>query len=156
MTYVFDTCSFIVLGHYFPERFPSLWNRLGELVRDDGVISVREVFNEFQKRNSRPHMFQWVQSNKGIFLMPDEHESAFLRQIFSVPHFQNIIPNEARLSGSPVADPLVIASAKVRNGCVVTEEQWKPNAAKIPNICEHFDIECTDLEGFMAREGWEF
>jgi hypothetical protein len=35
-------------------------------------------------------------------------------------------------------------------------EQLKPNAAKIPNICDHFSVPCFDLEEFMEAEGWEF
>ena len=53
----------------------------------------------------------------------------------------------------PVADPFVIALAKVRDGCVVTEETMRPNAAKVPNVCEHFGIEYTNVEGFMNKEG---
>ena len=35
-------------------------------------------------------------------------------------------------------------------------ERLKPNAVKVPNICEHFKIPYLDLEGFMESEGWEF
>jgi hypothetical protein len=35
-------------------------------------------------------------------------------------------------------------------------EQFKKNAAKIPNICQHFGVPCLDLRGFMAKEGWVF
>jgi hypothetical protein len=55
-----------------------------------------------------------------------------------------------------VADPFVIACAKIHDGTVVTEEQFKPNAAKIPNVCQHFNIPCVDLEGFMKQQAWSF
>jgi hypothetical protein len=48
---------------------------------------------------------------------------------------------------------LDIASARVRGGCVVTEEANKPNAAKIPNVCEHFGIHWTNVEGFWKQNG---
>jgi hypothetical protein len=35
-------------------------------------------------------------------------------------------------------------------------EEFKPNGAKIPNICDHFGIGCLSLEEFMEREGWQF
>jgi hypothetical protein len=50
----------------------------------------------------------------------------------------------------------VIAKAKVVGGCVVTQEKKKPQAAKIPNVCEHFGIHCVNLEGFMEQENWTF
>jgi hypothetical protein len=35
-------------------------------------------------------------------------------------------------------------------------ERLKPNAVKVPNICEHFKIPYLYLERFMESEGWEF
>jgi hypothetical protein len=49
-----------------------------------------------------------------------------------------------------------VARAYAVGGTVVTMERLKPNAVKVPNICQHFKIPCLDLEGFMEREGWEF
>ena len=63
---------------------------------------------------------------------------------------------QSRLTGIPCTDPFVIAKAKFVDGCVATEEKQKKNAAKIPNVCERFEIDCTNLQGFMEREGWTF
>jgi hypothetical protein len=50
----------------------------------------------------------------------------------------------------------VIARAAAVKGVVLTMEQLKPNAAKIPNICSHFKQPCMDLRRFMAAENWSF
>lgn len=50
----------------------------------------------------------------------------------------------------------LVAAAGARGGCVVTEEANTQNAAKIPNVCEHFGVDCTNVEGFMERESWTF
>jgi hypothetical protein len=63
---------------------------------------------------------------------------------------------KARLQGKEVADPYLIAKAKVLNICVVTEEKLKDNAAKIPNVCQNFDVCCMNLEQFMQKERWSF
>ncbi len=60
------------------------------------------------------------------------------------------------LKGGRNADPFVIAKAAVTQCAVVTMEIRKPNAAKIPNICDHFGIPCRSLEEFMEIEAWEF
>ena len=60
------------------------------------------------------------------------------------------------LRGGRNADPFLIARAAVVGATVVTMEQFKPNAAKIPNICQHFDVQCVDLRGFMEKERWIF
>jgi len=64
-----------------------------------------------------------------------------------------LISQKSMLQGTPVADPFVI---KVMSGKVVTQEIFKPYAAKIPNVCMHFDIPFTNLQGFMETEGWIF
>jgi len=157
MTYVFDTSSFIVLGHYFPKQFPSFWDRLNAAVSAGQALSVREVRNELDYHATRDHLREWIKTNRHIFLSPTPQEMAFVAKIFSVRHFQQLVGEKQRLQGRPVADPFVIAAAAVKgDACVVTEETCKPNAAKIPNVCEHFHIACVSLEGFMAEEGWTF
>ncbi|NQS98735.1 MAG: DUF4411 family protein [candidate division Zixibacteria bacterium] len=156
MIYVFDTSSFIVIGHFFHDRFPSFWERFDRYIEEGKIISVREVLAELDNQATRSHLKNWIASNKGIFLVPIEQELKFIREIFERQHFRQIIKAKDILNGKPVADPFVIAKAKAVNGIVVTEEVWKKNAAKIPNICSHYDIEYTNLEGFMTREGWEF
>nr|VFJ92308.1 MAG: protein of unknown function (DUF4411) [Candidatus Kentron sp. LFY] len=68
-----------------------------------------------------------------------------------------MISKQKTLQGKPVADPFVIALAKcLENSCVVTSETKSSNAAKLPNVCEHFKVDWTNLEGFMEREDWRF
>ncbi len=156
MIYVFDTSCFKVLKNYYPSRFPSLWSGIGDLADSGRLISVREVLNELELYNEADFLQTWAKNYKQIFLTPSNDEQLFVREIFKIPHFQALISQKSILRGTPVADPFVIAVAKARKGCVVTQESKKPNAAKIPNICEHFGIECVSLEGFMEKEGWEF
>ena len=73
------------------------------------------------------------------------------RKTFSEEH-----RNKNLLSGKPVADPFIVASAKLNNAIVVTQEKLKENASAIPNLCKHFDIKCFDLEGFLNKENWKF
>ena len=59
-------------------------------------------------------------------------------------------------SSTTYADAFVIAKAFVVQGTVVTMEGIRPNAVKIPNICQRFNIPCMSLEEFMEGEGWVF
>jgi hypothetical protein len=156
MVYVFDTSSFRVLGNYFPQRFPSFWKLFDTSVLKGEIISPREVYNELRGQVNKPHLLAWINTNKMIFEIPGEKETEFVGQIFAIPHFQQLVSERHRLRGTPVADPFVIAMAKVRGGCVVTEEAKKENAARIPNVCEHFEIPWRNVEGFMEAKGWEF
>lgn len=157
MIYVFDNSSLRVLCEsYYPQRFPTLWEKFDVLVSGGQITSVREVYNEIMKWNPNRRLVQWAQNNKQLFPPSTPEELDFVKQIFSVPHFQTLIEHKKILQGTPVADPFVIAKAKIENGVVVTQETFKDNAARIPNVCKHFSVEYTDLEGFMEGEGWKF
>jgi len=165
MIYVFDTSSIRSLQHFYPRVFKSIWDGLDALVQQEQLISTREVFNELERQDVSAEVLKWTKDNKQIFTTPTAAELQFVATIFQVKHFQSIIGVQQRLKGTPVADPFVIACAKISQGTVVTEEGWlrpsdklapKPNAAKIPNVCAHFKVPCVDLEEFMQQQGWVF
>lgn len=156
MVYIIDTSSFIVLGHYFPERFPSFWEKFNSFVANHQIISTREVYNELDNEISKKHLMDWVNVNKSIFLTPCSEETSFVSEIFKIPHFHQLIKQKQMLTNGPAADPFVIALAKVQDACVVTEESNKKNSAKIPTVCEYFGITCINLESLMERESWSF
>jgi hypothetical protein len=155
--YVFDNNSLRVLCEsYYPARFPSLWEKFDRLVSEERATSVREVLREIEKWSSGRRLVRWAKDHKEFFPPSSPDELTFVGQIFAVRHFQGLIRKRKILEGFPVADPFVIARAGITHGVVVTQEQFKENAPQIPNVCQHFGIECVDLEGFMEREGWEF
>lgn len=156
MIYVFDTSSFVDLKYFYPSTFTTLWSNLDSMIASGTILSVSESYNELLNYNDVDYIQNWAKKNKSIFLKPTNAELQFVGKIFTVPHFQYLIGNQAMLKGTPVADPFVIASAKVKNGTVVTQEKHKPNAAKIPNVCQHFKIACINLEAFMSNQGWRF
>lgn len=156
MPFVFDTSSFRVLENYYRETFRSFWEKFDGLVRRQEVLSVREVYRELEQQVTKEWFRQWLGGHKPIFLTPTAAETEFVARIFAVPHFQGLVTKRQLLKGMPVADPFVVACGGVRSGCVVTEEALKPNAAKIPNACQHFAIDCVNLEGCLDRLGWRF
>lgn len=156
MIYVFDTSSLSKLKHFYPGVFKSVWQGLEALIQNGELISTREVWKEMERGNSDQYTNEWFKNHKEIFTMPTAAELQFVAEIFTIQHFHMLIGEQQRLKGTPVADPFVIACAKIHGGTVVTEEQLKPNAAKIPNVCEHFKIPCINLETFMRQQGWSF
>ena len=79
-----------------------------------------------------------------------------VKRIFAVGHFQQVIEQKKLYKGGNNADPFVVAKAAVTDGTVVTLESNLPNASRMPNICDHFDVQWLNLEDFMETEGWEF
>lgn len=157
--YVFDTSSFSQLfGSYYPSVFPTLWALFDEMVKTDRLVSVREVRNEIERNPGTRlgTLTDWCASHQELFTTPSPQEQTRVASIFHNSHFLQLVTQKALLKGTPVADPFVVAKSWEIGGCVVTEEAYKRNAAKIPNVCEHFGVDYTNLEGFMERERWQF
>ncbi|VVH61084.1 hypothetical protein BSPWISOX_2745 [uncultured Gammaproteobacteria bacterium] len=154
MIYVFDSNTLIkIFNHYYRAQFPSFWQKFDNYIANGKIISVRAVKTEL--KDGKDLLADFVMANN-IFDMPTDDEAGFIKEIFEVEHFQGLINKKARLQGKEVADPYLIARAKVLDICVVTEEKFKPNAAKIPNVCQKFNVRCINLEQFMQDEGWSF
>jgi hypothetical protein len=100
--------------------------------------------------------FEWAKVHSNLFAAPTAAEGGFVSQIYRVTHVQQNIEQRKILRGGKCADPFVIAKAAIERRSVVTVEELKPNAVKIPNICQHFGIQCYSLEEFMRMERWEF
>ena len=157
MIYVFDTNSLSnVLNHYYRDRFPSFWEKFDEMIDNKGVISVREVRFELEARFDETTIDQLQQHNADFFEDPTVEELAFVTKIYSIPHFQQNLGKKKLLQGGYFADPFIIAKSKIKEAFVITEEEKPKNGARIPNICEHFGVECEKLEGFLIREDWRF
>lgn len=156
MRYIFDTSAFIVLKNYYPATFTTLWRHVDKLVVNGTVASVREVFNELLNYNDVDFIQEWAKQHKSVFTKPSNDELLVVQQILADPHFQTLVGAKAILKGTPVADPFVVAAGKIKNATVVTQESFKPNAAKVPNACRKLKVPCVNLEDFMAQQGWEF
>jgi hypothetical protein len=156
MKYVFDTSPLSTLHrNYYRGVFRSLWRDFDALVDSGQLTSTREVMREIEGAPIEA-LRQWANDHPDLFPTPTAKEAQFVIGIFAVPHFQNNIETKKLLRGGLVADPFVIARAAVTDASVVTMETLKPNAADIPNICQHFSIPCLTLEQFMEAEGWSF
>ena len=143
---------------YYKDRFPSFWSRFNDLVRTGRAGSVSEVEAELLRRAGLDSAVRELkQLNHAFFTIPTNEEQAFVSQIFGIPQFRGLISAKAITKGDPVADPFLIAKAGASMGMrVVTEETRRPNAVRIPNVCDHFNIECINLQQLMEREGWQF
>jgi len=156
MKYVFDTSPFSVLfKNFYRKQFPTLWERFDELVEQGLIVSTREVAREIQDCPIE-NLREWAREHENLFTTPTAAEAAVVSRIFAVRHFQQNIERQKLYKGGKCADPFVVARAVVESAAVVTMESLRPNSAKIPNICERFEVSWFTLQSFMEREQWEF
>jgi hypothetical protein len=156
MSYAFDNSPLSHLfKNFYRDAFPSLWEKFDALVDEGRILSTREVLREIGDSSIEP-LRDWCEDHEEIFTTPTVEEGGFVARIFGVAHFRQNIELQKLLKGGFNADPFVIARAALAGCPVVTMERLKDNAAKIPNICGHFGVECLTLEEFMRRENWRF
>lgn len=154
--YVLDTNVISCLHkNYYRRRFISLWREFDQLVDSGQITSTREALHELHDGVQGADT-EWADEHKVLFATPDAKEGAFVARIYSVAHFQANIEKQKLYKGGRNADAFIVARAHAIGGTVVTMERLKPNAVKVPNICQHFNIQYLDLEGFMEKEGWVF
>lgn len=155
--YVLDTNIFRYLDNIYPKRFVTLWSHIDKLVKVGKLWSVKEVYNEIEFVCQSEHVEAWVKKNRSIFRPPSiEQEIKIITKIFEYPQYRDFVRKEHLLKGYPVADPFIIASAKINNAFVVTEEKIAKNGAKIPNACLDFDTKYINMEKFLEKEKLKF
>ena len=165
MKYVLDSSFFVIIRGYYPDTFPTFWEKMDEMAEKGRIISVDEVYAEVKNYKGKQHkLSEWVKNHKRIFTPPTDEEQYKIKEIFKIQGFEDLVSKKHLIRGTPCADPFLIARAFVINGTVVTQERpakkdKKGNvngSIKIPNVCEHFKIPCINTEEFMVDQKWKF
>lgn len=148
--YCIDTSALIDLKPYRQEFFPSLWADLERFVKQGLLIAPKEVLSELNRQDDE--ISRWANQNKWMFVDLDSDQTKELSNILKV--FPNIIDVDKIFD----ADPIIIALAKCQGWGVITNEKpsTKPKNVKIPDVCNHYHIECLSLFDFFRRQGWRY
>jgi hypothetical protein len=160
--YCTDTSALIELhATYGSDVFVSLWQNVAGLVKEGRLIAPREVLREIEKKDD--DLLKWVKKHRKIFREQEIEQVQRAQEILS--HFANLIDPAKEI---PDADPFVVALAIIENtkreetlfkGHCIVVTQEKPsrgNRPKIPDVCQHYDIECISVAGLFRKEGWKF
>lgn len=179
--YIIDTSAVIAL---YRERYPrkvfsSLWANIDGLVQSRKLLTVNQVVSELELSRDGDglesvvardnlEMFNWVAHVVSKIVEIDgklaDDVEAFGMELTTI-HRDWIEKHE-------VADPFVIAAAKLFGGTVISDERGRhsrqvlerhkeadgvyPRETKIPSICEIYDVPHVDLVEFFEAEGWRY
>ena len=138
---------------YSPDVFPALWKKFDKLIADGRVFAIDEVLRELSKQDDE--ILAWAKDREHMFVRIDsdgEIQVAVTEILFRFPRLVDTSKSRS------IADPFVIALAKVRGYTVVTEEKVggtieKP---KIPFVCQEMDIRCINFLQLLREQGWVF
>jgi hypothetical protein len=150
--YSFDTSAFLNGRRdlFPPESFPSLWERVEEMIGNGSIRAVDEVERELAKRADGVH--EWAKHQTDLFVdldAPLQRETAAV--LAAHPRLVG------RGHGRNGADPFVIGLARLTGGVVVTEERPRNlTSPRIPDACNALGIPCLALVDFIREQRWTF
>lgn len=150
MIYVVDNNIFsAIFRNFSPSVFPDIWVPLSQCMKEGKIISVDEVYCEMEGLwGSKVESGIWLKEHKKYFLKPTNDEGYYICEIFKNKKFREGIKEKSLRNGTPEADAMIVAKAKVVNGIVVTAEGEKVNSEKIPNIASTFGVPYMNRDNF--------
>lgn len=154
MIYILDTNIIRTLLNFYPKkgkRYEEVWDKIDEKIRADEFVSVDECYSELEKQFSdKTEQYQWFHGHKDMFKNPDDKESVIISKLLINPKMRETVHQKNILENRPSADVYIAAKAKALDATVVTNENYKPNSAQLPNLCEELGVSCISYDDFMA------
>ena len=139
--------------YYPPSVFPGLWEDIEDLIQTGGLLSPEEVFHDLEKQDDAVH--GWVKTQMGLFVPLDHDIQVATAEIMAV--FDEWVPADRSRN---VADPFVVAIARVRGCPVVSGEHFSdspfPSRVKIPNVCRHFGLRHMSFLEMISDLRWTY
>ena len=146
--YCIDTSALIDLRPYRAEFFPSLWADLERLKSNGRLTAPRQVLEELQRKNDA--VWEWARANRDMFEEVTDEQILLVKDILD--NFPNLIDVN---SETEEADPFVIALA-ITDQCTVVTLEGRKNIHSIPNVCDHYGVDCLSLFDFFRQENLEY
>ena len=151
--YCFDTSALIDgwTRYYPPDLFPTLWDNIDSLIQHQEAVCPDEVLRELEKKDDGLH--GWAKARPGLFCELDEPVQLATQEILGqFPRLVDSVKNRS------VADPFVVAVARVRGATVVTGERVSGTTERprIPNVCQHYGVKAIPFLAFIRERGWVF
>ncbi len=104
-------------------------------------------------------LYDWAKLIPDLFVRHDTAIQGVVSDILAHPEHSKLLYSKHATS-LVVADPFVIAVAKVHACSVVSNEIFmftpSPNKTKIPNVCADMEIEHLSVLEFIKEQGWSY
>lgn len=153
--YCIDTSALVDLGKFYPwKRFPSLWDRLGDLA-DRAMLTAPDIVHRELARGAKgDDGLTWCESHPAMFVAVE-----------ILQEFTRLLMNKFSKDGIDIhhidqaneADVWVVAWALRHQALVISHEgRSGPNTPKIPRLCECARLEHDRLLRIIVDNDWSF
>ncbi len=148
--YCLDTSSLINLKPYRKDVFPTIWNKLENMIKTGELISHEEVYKEITV--GKDIIYNWCKDNIKMFKDIDECQIQKFQEIkrqYDSTYWQNELNRTGRW-----ADPWIIALSICEEAIIVADE--KNVANRIPFIANILKVKCLKLLDFFKEIGIKY
>lgn len=145
-------------NYYAPDICPAFWQWLSEeCSANSNIRSIKNVLDELKAGDD--DLPEWVQEKlPRDFFMPTSTDADILNERRGM---QDVLERREDLKSAKVrnflakADLWLIAAAKVKGGCVVTNERANSGqgSIKIPSVARDFGVKCCTMADVMRTLG---
>jgi len=140
--------------------YPGFWEWIDQQNRSGQVMSIEKVFEEISEKDD--DLTKWSKARADRLFLPIDNSTRSKSKDVSRWVLDMRKEGFSRRSVEKFttkADYLIVAYAKV-HGCIVVSEEVKvgpeSKKVKIPNVWEHFNLECIDTFEMLRREKVRF
>ena len=144
--------------HYGFDFCPAFWDFLDKEINKTTILTIKEVYNELSHGDD--DLANWIKERKdSSFFIPFDDEETQKEFVKIAQYVINNFPQEQANKFLDVADPWLIAKAKVLGAIIVTQEVLAPSntqKVKIPNICVHFGVNYNNPFNMLRNLGAKF
>jgi hypothetical protein len=157
LKYCLDTSALTTAWryHYPPAVFPALWRDIEHCITKGELIAPDEVLGELEEGGDE--LYDWAVNRPNLFVPPNALIQKEVSRILAHPEHVKLLYSKHATS-RVIADPFVIATAKIHDCSVVSAEVFQagysPNKTKIPNVCSDMGIEHLSVIEFIYERGW--
>lgn len=157
---VFDASSMIYAWDNYPfSQFPGLWGWMQEQITDKEIVIPKAAFREIEHKT--PDCAEWLKRHEIDVI---EANNEVLQEAFRIKKAVGIVDDNYHPKGVDENDLLVIATAKVYEGELISDEARQakppdePRKRRIPAVCSmrEVSIPCANFIDFVKRSGKVF
>lgn len=160
--YVLDTSVFVeAKKRYYGFAFcPGFWEWIDQQNIVGKVMSIENVLEEISEKDDE--LTKWSKARADRLFLPIDNSTRSKSKDVSRWVLDRRKEGFSRRSierFTTKADYLIVTYAKV-HVCIVVSEEVKvgpeSKKVKIPNVCEHFEVDCIDTFQMLKREKVRF
>lgn len=147
--YVIDACALIDAAKEYnmsKKTFSPIWNAFDELIEKGELITSSEILDELKDDD----LISWSKHHKDFFIALSKEIQEQVSVVLN--KYPTLIKMKSTSNSN--GDPFLVATALVKNGCIVTNERSgdeKTGDYRIPNVCKAFNITYMDLYTFLNQ-----